>query len=133
MIFGIGCDLVEIARIGKALERHKESFIASVLSEEEKDVYEKRAALSAERGVRYVAGRWAAKEALSKALGTGVRGDVVLRHISVLNDEQGAPFIKLSGALEQTVRERQLSFFVSISDTETMSMATVVCERISHG
>ncbi|MBQ8829887.1 MAG: holo-ACP synthase [Burkholderiaceae bacterium] len=130
MVAGLGCDIVEIDRIQKAYSDRGKRFAEVVLSEEELKVFEERYTLSPERGIRYIAGRWAAKEAFSKAMGTGVRGVVRLRDISVLNNELGAPYLKFSGALEAEIKEKRLRFFLSISDSTTVSMAFVVSERI---
>ena len=73
MISGIGCDIVDIARIKKACLRQPK-FCETVLSESEQPIYAVRCEASKERGYRYLASRWAAKEAFSKALGTGFRG-----------------------------------------------------------
>ena len=73
MVAGLGCDIVEIDRIQKAYSDRGKRFAEVVLSEEELKVFEERYTLSPERGIRYIAGRWAAKEAFSKAMGTGVR------------------------------------------------------------
>ncbi len=130
MIVGLGCDIVEIDRIQKAYSDRGKRFAEVVLSEKELKVFEERYVLSPERGIRYIAGRWAAKEAFSKAMGTGVRGVVRLRDISVLNNELGAPYLEFSGDLGAEIREKRLRFFLSISDSTTVSVAFVVSERI---
>lgn len=129
MVKGLGCDIVELERIERALAR-SDRFEYEVLSESEQLVYAKRMGYSKHRAAQYLAGRWAAKEALSKALGTGIRGDVRFKDISVLNDEIGAPYIEFSGELAKQVKEKNLKFHVSISDTSSLSMAVVVCEGI---
>lgn len=130
MLCGLGCDVIEIDRIKKALERNELRFVDSVLTKEEKEVFELRKQSSELRAARYLAGRWAAKEAFSKAMGTGFRGAVKFGDISVLNDELGAPYIKLSGELAKTVEDNKLKFFVSLSDSELVTMAVVAAERI---
>ncbi len=129
MVRGLGCDIVDIERIDRAVGR-TERFEESVLSDKELKVFQKRKSNSTQRAVQYLAGRWAAKEALSKALGTGISGDVKFKDISVLNDYLGAPYIEFSGVLAERVKKENLKFHVSISDTSSLSMAVVVCEGI---
>lgn len=116
-MYSVGVDLVEIDRIVKACgNKH---FIDKVFSEDEQRLF------CSER-IRYdsLAGNWAAKEAFSKALGTGVR-DFHLTDVEVLRDELGAPYYRLSGRAEQRALERGLAFSVSI--THTRQLAEAVC------
>lgn len=112
MIKGIGCDLVKIERIKKA---SLNNFIERILSEKEKK------ALSCisndKRKYEFLAGRFAAKEAFSKALGTGI-GEIGFKDIEVLNDENGKPYINF------------LNFktHLSITHTEEYALAFVVIE-----
>lgn len=76
-----------------------------------------------------VAANFAAKEAFSKALGTGVRG-FSLNEVSVLRDESGAPFFAFSGNAERIVKERKLGFSVSLSHTKNMACAMVVAYEL---
>ena len=92
-------------------------------------IYAVRCEASKERGYRYLASRWAAKEAFSKALGTGFRGDVNFSDISILNNELGAPYIQLSGKLAVQIKNQGLKCHVSISDTDSSAMAMVVIEK----
>ncbi|MBP8150468.1 MAG: holo-ACP synthase, partial [Limnohabitans sp.] len=73
MIYGIGTDICDIRRIKTSLERHGERFAAKVLSEAEMAIWKARSARWPERGVRYLATRFSAKEAFSKAIGLGMR------------------------------------------------------------
>ena len=107
MISGIGCDIVDIARIKKACLRQPK-FCETVLSESEQPVYAVRCEASEERGYRYLASRWAAKEAFSKALGTGFRGAVNFSDISILNNELGAPYVQLSGKLAVQIKNQRV-------------------------
>ncbi len=117
-MYSVGIDLVEIGRIEKACRR--ESFINKVYSEAERELF------CGER-MRYssLAGNWAAKEAFSKALGTGVR-DFLLTEVEVLRDELGAPYLRLSGRAEQRALERGLGFSVSITHTEELAQAVCI-------
>lgn len=128
MVYGLGCDLVEIARIKRALERQPK-FSDNVLSEQERVVYDARRALSEARGIRYLASRWAAKEAFSKSVGTGFRGPVNFDDVSVLNNELGAPFLRFTGELLEFIQSRGLKFQISLSDTDSAAMAVVICEK----
>lgn len=112
----IGIDSIEISRIKKSLEI--KGFLEKVFSAEEIDFFKSR-----NMRAESIAANFAAKEAFSKALGTGVRG-FSLNEISVLRDELGAPCLKLSGkALEAAIG---LGFRVSITHTETVATAIVL-------
>lgn len=128
MIIGIGCDIVDVERIKRASERQSK-FCETVLSAKELPVYEKRKSSSSERGLRFLAGRWAGKEAFSKALGTGFRGVVTFSDISILNDELGAPYLDLSGALKEKIDSQKFDCHITLSDSETSAMAVVVIEK----
>jgi holo-[acyl-carrier protein] synthase len=130
MILGIGCDIVEVSRIESGIKRLGRPFLEHILSPGELKVYDEKTGQNSSRALYFVAGRWAAKEAFSKAMRTGVRPPVVLRDISVLNDGLGAPYFEFHGEIGNIVSEQKLRFFVSISDTKALSMASVVCERI---
>ena len=110
-----GIDAVEIGRIEHSLE--SESFKKRVYgSQELKELEHKRA--------ESYAGAFCAKEAFSKALGTGVRG-FSLCEVQVLHDEYGAPYLSLSGNAEKIAREKGLEFSLSITHTDTLAIAFV--------
>jgi holo-[acyl-carrier protein] synthase len=123
MIVGIGVDAVEIARIARALERHAR-FAERVFTKAERDA-------SARRGVgaaAYLAKRWAAKEAVSKALGVGFSG-FRYTDLEVTNHPSGAPSIELNGELADWARELGVtSWHLSLSDTRDTAVAAVVAE-----
>ncbi len=131
MIIGVGCDVVEVGRVRSVLERRGEDFVDCVLSKYEKNIYQARSRLSEKRGVLYLATRWAAKEALSKAFGTGIRGAVTFKVITVKNNELGAPYFEFEGELAEHVLGQKIVTHLTISDSETVCMAVAVCERIS--
>lgn len=114
----VGTDIVEIDRIKKSAQR--QSFVERVYSPQERVMFE-------ERSFPYpsMAGNWAAKEAFSKALGTGVR-EFKLAEVEVLRDDMGAPYIKLSGNAEKIAGKLGLEFAVSISHSENYATAVVV-------
>jgi holo-[acyl-carrier protein] synthase len=123
MIVGIGVDAVEVARIARALERHP-GFAERVFTPAER-------AASARRGVgatAYLAKRWAAKEAVSKALGVGFSG-FRYTDLEVVNHPSGAPSIALGGELAEWARDLGVtSWHLSLSDTRETAVAAVVAE-----
>lgn len=113
-----GIDLVEIERVREAIERHGDKFVARIFTKaEQKDCGGRIASLAA---------RFAAKEAVAKALGTGI-GDVSWLDIEVVGDENHAPRLSLYGAGEQLAKKLRLNTWsVSLSHTETLATAMVV-------
>ena len=116
-ILGLGVDLVEVERIEKAIARH-EGFVPRIFSSRERERCENCA-----RPARRYAACFAAKEAASKALGSGVRG-FAWREVEMLSDENGQPYLVLSGkAQELAVRQGVKRMQVSISHTRDMAVA----------
>lgn len=101
MIFGIGTDICAIGRIEKMLEHHGERFARKILSEHELNFFRTQSQPAA-----YLASRFAAKEALVKALGTGMRDGIWFTQITVVNDEFGKPSFQCTGEI---LRRMQLS------------------------
>lgn len=119
MIKGLGCDVVYISRIEKAIKR--ENFLMRVFTDMEREVI-------AKKGMQTAAGMWAAKEAVSKALGTGFRG-FSLRDVEVQHDALGAPQIKLyNGALGRFNEMGATSIFISLSHEGDIAMAVATVE-----
>jgi holo-[acyl-carrier protein] synthase len=132
MIYGIGTDIVLIARIRTLIDRWGDRFPRRVLGPDELREYRRRHARGTpgpERAARYLAKRFAAKEAFSKAIGLGLRGPMTLLSLQVLNDPRGKPVAVPRKALEPWLRERGLVAHVSISDEEDSALAFVVVER----
>lgn len=125
MIHGIGTDLVSIQRIGQLLSRHPERGMLHLLHPAE--VQE---AASAPAKERFVAKRFAAKEALAKALGTGLRAPVLLPAIRVVHDALGKPAFVFEPALDEWIRQRSLRIHLSISDEVDHALAFVVVETL---
>jgi holo-[acyl-carrier protein] synthase len=124
VIVGIGTDLVEIGRIEAALDRWGERFAQKILVPREFDRFSRHRKQAA-----YLAKRFAAKEAFSKAMGTGIRQPVSWQHIGVVNHPSGRPYLELSSALGTLVRSRGIvSVHVSITDERGMAAAFVVLE-----
>ena len=129
MIRGIGVDIVAIARVRAALSLHGERFARHLLAQDEWDAY-----LSARDAGRFLAKRFAAKEAFAKALGTGLRAPVTLTAIAVVHDEAGRPQVRAaSKALADWLTERRLTWQVSISDEADYAVAFVVVEAAEGG
>jgi len=128
MIFGIGTDLIEIERIAGAYARFGERFAQRILGERELERYHARRARSDARGLAFLATRFAAKEAVSKALGLGMRMPMTWRSVEILNDPSGRPVLFVQGDLRRFVESRRLRLHVSVTDERSMAMAYVVAE-----
>jgi len=94
-VFGIGIDVVEVARIASSIERHGEPFLTKIFTPAEREYCESR-----KTPAMHYAARFAAKEAVSKALGTGIGGNAGLHDMEIIHDAKGAPKLRLSGAAE---------------------------------
>lgn len=129
MIYGIGTDIIRIARIEAALARNGERFAQKILGPEELEKYRQRAAQVVVRGVRYVATRFAAKEAFSKAIGMGMRVPMTWRAVQILNAPSGKPQAVTSGALKDYMDLHGLSAQVSITDEAEYAVAFVLVEK----
>ena len=118
MKLATGVDLIEIARIAEVIARHGKHYLERIYTPAELEQCGKRA--------ESLAGRFAAKEAVAKALGSGI-GDVSWKEIEVLGDEQNAPVLTLHGAAKQKAEELGLeTWSVSISHSQSHSVAFVV-------
>ena len=131
MIYGIGTDICDIRRIRASLERHGERFAEKILSEAELTTWRQRSARWPERGVRYVATRFSAKEAFSKAIGMGMRMPMTWRHCEVGQLPSGQPTIVLHGALQDWFAQRQLRAHVSLSDESDYATSHVIVEQLN--
>ena len=130
MIYGIGTDLVEIGRIAAAVDRFGERFVDRILGPQERVRYEARRARSASRGLAFLATRFAAKEAVSKAIGLGLRSPMTWRAVEIINAPSGQPQVVAHDALAEFIRARRLRLSVSVTDEQSMAMAFVVAEVI---
>ena len=129
MIYGIGTDVCDVRRIGAVLARRGDRFAERVLGPHELEVFRARSAQRAERGIRYLATRFSAKEAFSKAIGLGMRMPMTWRGCEVARTPGGRPEIRLHGALAEWFAERRLSAHVSVSDEADYATSFVVVER----
>jgi len=132
MIYGIGTDIIRIARIDAALSRHGERFTDKILGPQEAKVFESRRAASRLRGVRFVATRFAAKEAFSKALGLGMRAPMSWRAMEVVNAASGKPELHFHGGLSTYMALHGLRAQVSITDEAEYALAFVIVEKTNE-
>ena len=126
MIYGIGTDIVQISRIEQALARNGDRFAEKILGPEELVKFYARRARNDVRGMRFLATRFSAKEAFSKAVGLGLRMPMTWRSAQMLNAPSGKPVIVCSGALDQFMRDNRLSAQVTISDEAEYGVAFVI-------
>jgi holo-[acyl-carrier protein] synthase len=129
VIFGIGTDIVELRRIRAAEDRFGERFALRILGVRELERYRSRRTRSRERGVAFLATRFAAKEALSKALGLGMRTPMAWRAVEIVNAPSGQPIAVANGALAAFLAERRLSLHISVTDERELAMAYAIAEQ----
>jgi len=125
MIYGIGTDIVQISRVEAALGRN-ERFAEKILGPEELVKFHARRVKNEIRGLRFLATRFSAKEAFSKAIGLGMRMPMTWRSAQMLNAPSGKPVIVCSGALEEFMLKNQLTAQVTISDEADYGVAFVI-------
>lgn len=130
MIYGIGTDMIEIARVELAMQRHGRRFAERILGAVEFERYEQRTRRYAARGLTFLATRFAAKEAVSKALGLGMRHPMSWRAVEILNAPSGKPIAVPRGALEAFVEQRRLRLHVSVSDERAYAVAYAIAELV---
>ncbi len=128
-IGGIGMDLLRIDRIERALARHGDRFAEKILGPEELAKFHARRARDPARGLRFLATRFAAKEAFSKAVGLGMRMPMTWRRVQTLNAPGGRPVLVIAPELLQWYVQRFGAAHVSITDESDMAAAYVVVER----
>ena len=126
MIYGIGTDIVQVSRIEAALARSGERCAEKILGPDELAEFHQRRAKNAVRGMRYLATRFSAKEAFSKAIGLGMRMPMTWRSAQMLNAPSGKPTIVCSGALDEFMRANRLTAQVTISDEAEYGVAFVI-------
>ena len=129
MIYGIGTDVCDIRRITATLERQGERFAAKVLGDAELAIWRARSARWPKRGVRYLATRFSAKEAFSKAVGMGMRMPMTWRLCEILNEKSGKPVIVLHGELKTWFEAQGLIAHVTVTDETDYAASFVVVER----
>lgn len=122
-MFSVGIDMIEISRIEKSMNRP--GFLKFVFSEEEIFYFEKKSF-----PCQSIAAAFCAKEAFSKAMGTGVRG-FKLKEIELLHDDLGAPYIFLKGNAKKLFSGKIANISVSLTHTKDYASAVVLCEKIN--
>ena len=124
MIFGIGTDIVEVARIEASLVQFGDAFAEKILAESELASYHE-----SHIKARFLAKRFAAKEAFSKALGTGLRAPATFHNIAVSHDNLGKPILVLAAELQAFLAAKYIQkTHISISDEKNLAAAFVVLE-----
>lgn len=127
MIVGLGTDIVETVRIGEMIERHGELFLQRVYTEEEIKYCQRH-----KEALQHYAGRWAAKEAVMKTLGTGFTKGVGWKDIQVCNHKSGRPLIELSGGAARVAGKLRIDeVLVTISHCRAYATATAIAMQIS--
>jgi holo-[acyl-carrier protein] synthase len=125
MIYGIGIDVIQPHRVARLLEKYGERFVKRVLTPLEQPRFSRSA-----QPVLFLANRFAAKEAFSKAMGTGFRYPVTLQCVSVVQNSAGKPSLAFNEALDEMVRRNGItSHHLTISDESNLACACVVLEK----
>jgi holo-[acyl-carrier protein] synthase len=125
MIVGVGIDIVDLSRIDRLLQEYGDQFARRILAPTEQPAF-----AESSRQVLFLANRFAAKEALSKALGTGLRYPVTLQAISVSNDGVGKPTLGFHGPLPDYLTSRGVArHHLSLSHEKGMTCAVVILEQ----
>ena len=129
MIFGIGTDLCDVRRIEATFQRQGERFVRKVLTDMEFAVWQRRSERWPERGLRYLATRFSAKEAFSKAIGLGMRMPMTWRSCEIANRPSGQPVIVLHGELKTWFEAQGLRAHVTVTDETDYAASFVVVEK----
>jgi holo-[acyl-carrier protein] synthase len=134
MIYGVGTDICDIRRIRDSLARHGDRFAEKILSEGELATWRVRSARWPERGVRYLATRFSAKEAFSKAIGLGMCMPMTWRLCEIgkhpqAHPQAGKPVIVLHGKLKDWFEAQQLQAHISVTDETDYAASFCVVER----
>lgn len=125
MIFGIGTDIVEVARIEDSLARFGDAFAQRILTEQEWLSFQQ-----SKTQARFLAKRFAAKEAFAKALGTGLREPATFQNIGIAHDDLGKPVLDLAPPLQKLLDKKGIvQQHLSISDEKALAAAFVVLEK----
>jgi holo-[acyl-carrier-protein] synthase len=132
MIYGIGTDICDVRRIRASLERHGERFAAKVLSDAEFATWQARSARWPERGVRYLATRFSAKEAFSKAIGLGMRMPMTWKLCEIVNERSGKPTVVLHGVLKDWFDAKHLQAHITVTDETDYAASFCVVETLEE-
>lgn len=123
MIIGIGTDITDVARIASSIEQYGERFLRRIFTETERAYCERREKTK----YRHYCARFAAKEAFSKAIGTGVADGFAFNLVGIRNEPGGKPVIELSGLMAERWGDCRIN--VSLSHTDALALAVVTIER----
>lgn len=125
MIYGIGTDIVEVSRIEDSLARFGDAFAQRILNEREWLAYSQ-----SQTQARFLAKRFAAKEAFAKALGTGLRAPATFQNIEITHDDMGKPMLDLAPELQAMLDKQGIRHaHLSVSDEKALAAAFVVLEK----
>lgn len=132
MIFGIGIDIIEIDRIKKEILRYGDKFCTRIFTENEMKYCKKGFNLAIQS--QCLAGRFTAKEAFFKAIGTGLRGGLTWKDVEIFNDDSGKPYLVLTKKGLELVKENRITNIqVSISHCHQSAIALVILEQEKTG
>ena len=124
MIFGIGTDIVDIKRIETITSLDK--FASKILSHNEKEFYD---SLTNQKQIKYISKQFAAKEAIAKAIRTGIRNDIHFKNIEVIRDKNGAPIFNALNRLEKIISDLGITkTHVSLADERDYAIAIAILE-----
>ena len=129
MIYGIGTDICDVRRIRASVERHGDRFAEKVLAEGELAIWRHRSERWPDRGLRYLATRFSAKESFSKAIGLGMRMPLPWRHCEIANLPSGQPQVVLHGALKDWFEARGLQCHITLTDESDYAASFCVVEK----
>ena len=127
-IYGIGTDIVQVSRVAAVMTRTQGRFAEKVLGPDELRVYYARNARSEVRGLAFLATRFSAKEAFSKAIGLGMRWPMTWRALQTLNEPSGKPVVVASGELADWLAARRITAQVTVSDERDYAVSFVIAE-----
>ncbi|CAL8473389.1 holo-ACP synthase [Caballeronia sp. S22] len=127
-IYGIGTDVVQVSRVAAVMRRTKGRFAEKVLGPDELRIYHARNARSEVRGLAFLATRFSAKEAFSKAIGLGMRWPMTWRALQTLSEPSGKPMIAASGELAEWLAQRGITAKVTVSDERDYAVSFVIAE-----
>lgn len=128
-IYGIGTDIVRIARIEESLQKLGQRFAEKILGQEEYAIYLQRQASSEAKAIRFLATRFSAKEAFSKALGTGFRAPVSWHGVQIVNEANGKPVFQFDASTADWMHAHALNAHVSLSDEQDYAVSFVTIEQ----
>ncbi len=130
-VAGIGVDLLRVDRVAQVYARHGQKFVNRILGPEEIQIFQRRSARDPQRGIRFLATRFAAKEAFSKAIGLGMRSPMTWSRMQTLNQPSGKPGVQLSEPLASWYAQRFGEAHVTVTDESDMVAAFVVVNALS--